>query len=561
MPSPSAVPLFNSQVPVAPNGHQNTKWQTDGGSPVAQLTTNVPYTGGVSVKTTSYTAADTDCGNLIVFNSSSAVTLTLPAAIPFAQWCIFVANIGTGSLSISPNGLQIDGSLSTLTGFGQFSGAYIATDGTNYFSERNNGGSGGVGGVNVQTISYTLLAADAGKIVVYNGSGAGTFTLPATPPTSVWNVFVANISSQLLTLNPNSLTLDGSASNLQIPPLSGIYISTNGTNYFSVRGLDQYGGVNVQTIAYTLVESDVSKIVVYNGSTVATFKLPATPPSSTWRAFVANTSTHVLTLDPNGPNLDGSAATLAIPPNSSVYVSTNGTNYFSVRGLDQQGGTKVITSTGYNVLPGDSGLLLVYNNSSAGNFFLSTPTPWTSSWRVFVQNIGTGQLTINRGATTIDGASSNLLLNQGEGLYITSDGSNYFTSRGAPVQPYNWVCFLPGKPSGTPDNQVFQWTCTGDLPYGVNIAANWGGFAQGFCQVAPTATATYTIFKITAGSSPGTVGTQIGTIVISTSGVFTFATTSGSAYSFAVGDTMTVWAPNTQDASLAGVGFVLVGTR
>lgn len=561
MPNPTSVPIFNSLNPAAPSGFQNSKWQTDGGVPIQQITTNVPNTGNVSIKTTSYTLTAADCGTMVVANSSSPITFTLPASPPFAQWQVVLVNIGSGVLTVDPNGLDLDGTLSTI-GVTQHQGLSVFTDNTNYFSDRGMGGFVSVGGVDVQTAAYTIVANDAGKIVVYNGSVAATFNLPASPPSSTWGVFVANISSHALTLSPNGLNLDGSASSLLLPPNTGIYVSTDGSNYFTVRGLNYQGGVNVQTIPYTILSTDIAKIVVYNGSIAATFNLPAASPSASWNVFVANISTHLLTLSPNGLNLDGSSSSLLIPPKSGVYISTDGSNYFSVKGLDQQGGVSIQTST-YNLALSDSGKLIVYNSSSAGTFFLPS-TPFTPTWRVFIQNIGTGLLTINRNTTQIDGGTTNLILSQGQGIYVSTDGTNHFTSRGAPIQPYHIVSFLPGRPdAGSPSGhtgQVLQWTCPSDLPYGVAFPANFSN-SQGFCQIAPTATATYTIYKVTAGSSPGTTGTQIGTIQIATSGVFTFASTSGSAYSFAAGDSMTCWAPSTQDATLAGVGFTLTGTR
>src|SRR5580692_5433303 len=125
---------LNDTTPAAPSGFQNTKWQADTSSP-RNVSAYIPGTGGVVVKTADYTAVAADCGKLIVFNSSGAHTLTLPAAAPFAQWNIGVQNIGTGIVTISPTGLNIDGSASSLT-VPTNQGVYISTDGANYFSER-----------------------------------------------------------------------------------------------------------------------------------------------------------------------------------------------------------------------------------------------------------------------------------------------------------------------------------------------------------------------------------------------------------------------------------------
>lgn len=100
---------------------------------------NTPVFGGVSEKTVDYTASENDYGLILVFNSSSPVTLTLPAIAPGSnssgQWGIFVANIGSGALTVTPNGLDLDGLASDITIL-KSAGRYVSTDSINYFSER-----------------------------------------------------------------------------------------------------------------------------------------------------------------------------------------------------------------------------------------------------------------------------------------------------------------------------------------------------------------------------------------------------------------------------------------
>jgi hypothetical protein len=49
---------------------------------------------------------------------------------------------------------------------------------------------------------------------------------------------------------------------------------------------------------------------------------------------------------------------------------------------------------------------------------------------VFIQNISTGVLTVSRNGLQIDGAASDLTLNQNQGVYLTTDATNYFTEGG-----------------------------------------------------------------------------------------------------------------------------------
>ena len=82
---------------------------------------------------------------------------------------IGVQNIGTGVVTISPNGLNLDGASSSLT-LAQTQGLAISTDATNYFTERGAANAAAsFGGVSVKTADYTAVTGDCG---IENGSCA-----------------------------------------------------------------------------------------------------------------------------------------------------------------------------------------------------------------------------------------------------------------------------------------------------------------------------------------------------------------------------------------------------
>jgi hypothetical protein len=94
--------------------------------------------GGVSVKTGDYTAVRGDSGKLLVMNSGSAHTITLPSSPPSPTWVIAIQNAGAGMLIVSRRGLTIHtaaSDLSVTTG----QGTLIWCDGSNYFTERGLG--------------------------------------------------------------------------------------------------------------------------------------------------------------------------------------------------------------------------------------------------------------------------------------------------------------------------------------------------------------------------------------------------------------------------------------
>lgn len=92
--------------------------------------------------------------------------------------------------------------------------------------------SGGGGGVNSQTSSYLLVSGDNGKLVQMNGSSL-TATLPASPPSSTWNVWIQNLNSSNLTVSPNGLDINTGAGSITLIQYQLIHVWTDGSNYFS----------------------------------------------------------------------------------------------------------------------------------------------------------------------------------------------------------------------------------------------------------------------------------------------------------------------------------------
>jgi len=85
-----------------------------------------------------------------------------------------------------------------------------------------------------------------------------------------------------------------------------------------------------------------------------------------------------------------------------------------------------VQSASYPALANDAGKLEIMSCASACTFTLPNPPP-TSVWWVEVRNSGAGLVTISRNSLFIDGVASDLTLNNGQGIIITTDGSNYFT--------------------------------------------------------------------------------------------------------------------------------------
>jgi hypothetical protein len=91
-----------------------------------------PGAVGANSRTTSYTLQSSDQGKLVTLNGSS-LTATLPSSPPSSTWWAEIENLNSSALTVSPNGLNLNGGTSNLT-LQQFQALTIWTDGVNYFS-------------------------------------------------------------------------------------------------------------------------------------------------------------------------------------------------------------------------------------------------------------------------------------------------------------------------------------------------------------------------------------------------------------------------------------------
>lgn len=86
--------------------------------------------GSVVAKTTSYTILTGDNGSVLTF-TGTGLTASLPASAPASPWMVTVINLGSGTLTVAPNGRTLNGSSSSLTvAVGQ--SVFIWSDGSNY---------------------------------------------------------------------------------------------------------------------------------------------------------------------------------------------------------------------------------------------------------------------------------------------------------------------------------------------------------------------------------------------------------------------------------------------
>jgi len=160
--------------------------------------------------------------------------------------------MNSGAVTINPDGLGTvtiqklsSGSLTALSSGDLVAGVpyLIRYNGTVFVVDPGSGGSGGGGttfaGVNAQTgTTYTFLSGDSGKLVTFTNGSAIAATLPQATGsfTTGWFVFVENRGAGTLTITPTTSTIDG-ASSIDLVTGKGIMIASDGTNYYTQRGM------------------------------------------------------------------------------------------------------------------------------------------------------------------------------------------------------------------------------------------------------------------------------------------------------------------------------------
>lgn len=230
--------------------------------------------GGVNVQTgTTYTIDGSDWGKLIVFNSATAVAVTLPVATGFPDGFWFaVSNVNTGLVTITPATSTIDAA--TTRTVRRNMGTMVFSDSTNYFTQP---GINNFAGVNSQTgTTYTVLISDFGKLITFNNGSPVAVTLPVATGFPTDFVFrVQNLGAGLVTITPTTSTIDGAATFTRSQN-SGAEIASNGSNYFTQRGNPAGDTLPVvDTTAIVKGSGDATKLLRFevDGFTTATTRV------------------------------------------------------------------------------------------------------------------------------------------------------------------------------------------------------------------------------------------------------------------------------------------------
>lgn len=155
--------------------------------------------------------------------------------------------------------------------------------------------------------------------------------------------------------------------------------------------------------------------------------------------------------------------------------------------------------------------------------------------------------TVDTATVKSDAAGTTVVIPAGYSAIIAQVGDDLtaltmFNSTLGTSIPYDIGVFIPGEPADAA--LVMQYVA----PRAIAFPDDFAG-AVGRCSVNPTGTSVFDVLKN---------GSSIGSVSISTGGVFTFSTTGG-AVSLAIGDYLSMTAPGTADATLANISIILKG--
>ncbi|WP_374653124.1 hypothetical protein [Dongia sp.] len=197
--------------------------------------------------------------------------------------------------------------------------------------------SGSLGVKVVSATTYTILASDIGKLLVFTSATGCAVTLPQAIGAfaSPWWIECQNAGTGSLVITPTTSTIDGAAA-LTITPNSGAELRSDSANYRARRDVAAQGinmPVTNKAVTYTMVANDKGAEINFTATGV-TFNLLAAATVGNGGTIAARNSAASgdVTIDPNGAETLDGLATRLLRPGDWVLMRSDGTNWQTIGG-------------------------------------------------------------------------------------------------------------------------------------------------------------------------------------------------------------------------------------
>jgi hypothetical protein len=283
----------------------------------------MPLSASLKTVTADYTMTSAD--GVIVINSGSTVTVSLPSATTSGAGKQFVVkSIGAGAAFVNALGGNIDGSAQVSVGI---NATAFVSDGTDWLTISASSSPAISHTAKITGANYSLLDSDG---VVFATAAGITLTLPSATNSGGGKQFtLKNNSSGLISANATGGNINGGASvNIDIG-VTQTYAS-DGTDWI----LTQERGAEAllktaRTVAtnYTVVSTDA--VIFANGATV-TVTLPSGTAAGAGRQYVVkNLNAASAFVNAAGGNVEG-IGQVTLAQNISFTFTSDGTNWWQV---------------------------------------------------------------------------------------------------------------------------------------------------------------------------------------------------------------------------------------
>jgi hypothetical protein len=394
------------------------------------------------------------------------------------------------------------------------SGNVLKSDGTAWTSAAPD--AGGIEYV-VKTANYTTQNNEG--VLADTSGGAFTVTLPATPTTGDQCVIAdagGAFGTNNLTVARNGSTIAGLAENLILDIASvSVQFVYDGTTW---EVYAQVGGNGGTAVTLNGVQTLTNKTINGANNTITGISLTA---AVTGTLPVANGGTGAATLTANNVLLgNGTSALQVVAPGTSGNVLTsNGTTWASAA-LAAGATVKVVSKTAnYTALAADSSSL--FNVTGTWTLSLTAAATLGDGWFIFLQNTGTGVVTVDPNSSETIGGTTTAACNPGDVWLIACNGTNFNLSR---LAGENFEVFNSSGtftvPAGVERIYAECWGAGGGGGYasGSNPSGGGGagGYSAGWLNVAPGDSITATVGSGgAAGASAGSSGSAGGNTTFS----------------------------------------------